>query len=53
MHEHGVSTFILVADDPFTIERFAEVAAELRAAVGEREERVRGRSAREGGRLAS
>jgi alkanesulfonate monooxygenase SsuD/methylene tetrahydromethanopterin reductase-like flavin-dependent oxidoreductase (luciferase family) len=53
VHEDGVSTFILVADDPFTIERFAEVAAELRAAVGEREERVRGRSAREGGRLAS
>jgi alkanesulfonate monooxygenase SsuD/methylene tetrahydromethanopterin reductase-like flavin-dependent oxidoreductase (luciferase family) len=34
--EDGVSTFILWSNDPREIERFAEVAAELREAVGER-----------------
>src|SRR5919197_65178 len=38
VHEDGVSTFILWADAPRAIERFAEVAAELREAVGERSE---------------
>src|SRR5919197_3538962 len=40
VHEDGVSTFILWADDQRAIERFAEVAAELREAVGERSEEV-------------
>jgi len=43
VREQGVSTFILWSDDPRMIERFAEVAAEVREAVGERgEEVVRG-----------
>ena len=42
VRDDGVSTFILWADDPRTIERFAEVAAELRNAAGDRvEEGVR------------
>jgi alkanesulfonate monooxygenase SsuD/methylene tetrahydromethanopterin reductase-like flavin-dependent oxidoreductase (luciferase family)/FAD/FMN-containing dehydrogenase len=43
VRDHGVSTFIVWADDPRLIERFAEVAAELRETVGGRaEEAVRG-----------
>jgi FAD/FMN-containing dehydrogenase len=40
VQEAGVDTFILAADDPGAIERWAEVAGELREAVGARAQEV-------------
>jgi alkanesulfonate monooxygenase SsuD/methylene tetrahydromethanopterin reductase-like flavin-dependent oxidoreductase (luciferase family) len=43
VREHGVATFILASDDPRGIERWAEVAEDLREAAGPRgQEVVRG-----------